>query len=274
VASTYCYLLSQEEHRDADTWGVRLLKLADRGLRPRATIADFAGGMRAAQAEVLPDVPCRGNVFHILHAVVPLVGYLENRAHDAMTAYAKLQRQQARHERRRGRKAAAVSAKLLYARPAEARAVALADDMAVLVRWLRRDILGVAGPDHATRCEPFDWVVTQLRARETQYPHRIGPVRTLLENQRDAVLAFAAALDEELAALAGEFAVPVGTCKRCPALRRSGGSGTPGSGGTWGRGTGRYSRPWRRWRRGWCARAASSRTSTVACAATSSCGGS
>src|SRR5207247_5178055 len=25
VASTYCYLLSLEEHRDADTWGVRLL---------------------------------------------------------------------------------------------------------------------------------------------------------------------------------------------------------------------------------------------------------
>ncbi len=29
VASTYCYLLSLEEHRDADTWGVRLLELGD-----------------------------------------------------------------------------------------------------------------------------------------------------------------------------------------------------------------------------------------------------
>lgn len=35
VASTYCYLLSVEEHGDADTWGVRLLELSqlrlDRG---------------------------------------------------------------------------------------------------------------------------------------------------------------------------------------------------------------------------------------------------
>src|SRR5205085_5916536 len=44
VASTYCYPLSLEEHRDADTWGVRLLELVDRRFQPQATIADFAGG--------------------------------------------------------------------------------------------------------------------------------------------------------------------------------------------------------------------------------------
>lgn len=80
VAWTYCYLLSLEEHRDADTWGVRLLELVDRGFQPQATIADFAGGLRAAQAAVLPGVRCRGDVFHVLHEVAPLVTYLENRA--------------------------------------------------------------------------------------------------------------------------------------------------------------------------------------------------
>src|SRR5262249_56532587 len=94
VASTYCYLLSPEEHRDADTWGVRLLELVDRGFQPQATIADFAGGLRAAQAEVLPAVPCRGDVFHVLDEAVPLVTYLDNRAYDAIAACAKLQRQQ------------------------------------------------------------------------------------------------------------------------------------------------------------------------------------
>lgn len=112
VASTYCYLLSLEEHRDAETWGVRLLELADRGFQPDATIADFAGGLRAAQAEVLPETPCRGDVFHVLHEAMPLVTYLENRAYEAMTACAKLQRQQAQHERRRGRKAADLAGKL------------------------------------------------------------------------------------------------------------------------------------------------------------------
>src|SRR5208337_1439888 len=32
--STFCFLLSLEEHRDADTWGVRLLELVDRGSAP------------------------------------------------------------------------------------------------------------------------------------------------------------------------------------------------------------------------------------------------
>jgi hypothetical protein len=213
VASTYCYLLSLEAHRDADTWGVRLLELVDRGFQPQATIADFASGLRAAQAEVLPDVPCRGDIFHVLDQAVPLVTYLENRAYDAIAVCAKLQRQQADQERRHGRKAAAVSAKLRYARPAEARAVALAEDVALLVRWLREDILTVAGPDHATRATLYDWVVAELRAREPQCPHRLRPLRTLLENQRDALLAFAAVLDQELAALAEEFAVPVATVR-------------------------------------------------------------
>jgi hypothetical protein len=213
VASTYCYLLSLEEHRDADTWGVRLLELVDRGFQPQATIADFAGGLRAAQAEVLPEVRCRGDVFHVLNEAVPLVTYLENRAYEAIAACAKLQRQQAQHEWRHGRKAADIAAQLGHARPAEAQAVALAEDVALLVRWLRADILTVAGPDLATRRTLYDFVVAELRAREAQCPHRLRPVRTLLENQREAVLAFAAALDRDLAAVAEEYAVPVATVR-------------------------------------------------------------
>jgi hypothetical protein len=213
VASTYCYLLSLEEHRDADTWGVRLLELVDRGFQPQATIADFARGLRAAQAEVFPDVPCRGDVFHVLNEVVPLVTYLENRAYAAIAACAKLQRQQAQHQWRHGRKAADLAAQLGHARPVEAQAVALAEDVALLVRWLREDILTVAGPDLATRRALYDFVVTELRAREAQCPQRLQPVRTLLENQREALLAFVAALDRDLAAVAAAFAVPEATVR-------------------------------------------------------------
>src|SRR5271166_1268638 len=45
--STFCFWLSPEEHRDADTWGVRLLELVDQGFAPKATIADFGSGLRA-----------------------------------------------------------------------------------------------------------------------------------------------------------------------------------------------------------------------------------
>src|SRR2546421_10458572 len=80
--STYCYLLSLEQHRDGDTWGVRLLELVERGFQPEATIADFAKGLRSGQEQALPGVPCRGDVFHCLYEVGPLVRYLENRAYD------------------------------------------------------------------------------------------------------------------------------------------------------------------------------------------------
>ena len=96
VVSTYCYLLSPEEHRDADAWGVRLLELCDRGFRPDAAIADFAGGFRAGQAEALPDAPCRGDVFHALQTAMPLVGYLENHAYDAIDTRSRLENRRAR----------------------------------------------------------------------------------------------------------------------------------------------------------------------------------
>ncbi len=139
VASTYCYLLSSEEHRDADTWGVRLLELSERSLRPDATIADFAGGLRAGQAEALPDVPCRGDVFHALQTATPLVGYLENRAYEAIATRSRLENRQARAEHRQGRKDASLVGQLRYAREAEAQAVTLAEDVALLVRWLQHD---------------------------------------------------------------------------------------------------------------------------------------
>jgi hypothetical protein len=208
VASTYCYLLSPEERRDADTWGVRLLELSARGFRPEATIADFAGGLRAGQAEALPQVPCRGDVFHALQTALPLVRYVENRAYEAIATRSRLEDRQARTEHRQGRKDRSLGAQLRYAREAEAQAVALADEVAVLIGWLRQDVLAVRGPDYPSRCALYDWLVTELRRREPHCPHRIRPVRCLLENHRDDLLAFAQQLDQDLQALAAEGATP------------------------------------------------------------------
>src|SRR5271157_1604431 len=211
--STFCFLLSPEEHRDADTWGVRLLELVDQGFAPKATIADFGSGLRAGHQEVLPEVPCRGDVFHALYHTGPLVRYLENRAYEAMDVCAKLERKQATTARRRGCKDQSLATKLSYARPAEAKAIVLADEVALLARWLRDDILSVAGPEYAIRRDLLDFVEAELRARESACPQRIGPVRTLLENQRDNLLAFAVELDRELAALAQKWQISVATAR-------------------------------------------------------------
>jgi len=207
VASTYCYLLSLEEHRDGETWGVRLLELQVHGFAPRAIICDGGSGLQAGQELALPDVPRRGDVFHVVQEVTPLVTFLENRAYQALTACTKLEHHQAQSERQQGRRDSSVSQKLRHARPAAVAAVALADDVATLVGWLRRDILALAGPCHAERRALYDFVVAELRTRAPQCPHRLGPVCTYLANQRDAVLAFARQLDADLQAVAADFQV-------------------------------------------------------------------
>jgi hypothetical protein len=218
VHSTFCFLLSLEEHRDADTWGVRLLELQARGLAPEATIADFAKALRAGQELALPGVPCRGDVFHALAEVTPLVRSLEQRAYEAIAAQQRWQDKKAK-DQRRGRPAQASGTKAFLAGKEAAKAMTLADDVAILLRWLRCDILAVSGPTHADRCLLYDFIVAELKAREPLCPHRLGPVCTFLQNQRDHLLAFSVALDRELAELAADFQVSVATVRELLAVQ-------------------------------------------------------
>jgi hypothetical protein len=207
VASSYCFLLSLEGHRDADTWAIHLLDLQERGFAPKATIADFGTGIRAGQKLAMADVTCRGDVFHAMAEVTPLVTYLENRAYDAIAAQHKLE-QKKTNTKKQGQRTAALGQKARFAQQAQIKAVALADDIALLARWLNYDILAVSGLPYTDRCALYDFIVAELKARESLCPHRIGPVCTLLKNQRDVLLAFAAQLDLDLTALAAEFQVP------------------------------------------------------------------
>ena len=106
-------------------------------------------------------------------AIGPLARYLENRAYEAIDARTKLERKQATAERRRGRKDQSLASKLSHARSAEAKAIALADEVAVLARWLQDDILSVAGPEYTIRRDLFDFVVAELQPASRPVPHRI-----------------------------------------------------------------------------------------------------
>jgi hypothetical protein len=213
ASSTYCYLLSQEKHRDADTWGVRWLELAPQGFAPEATVADGGTGLRAGQELAAPQVPCQGDVFHALREGGRLVRHLEGRAYQAIASRTTLERQQATPGQRRDRQKLSLAQRLRHARPAEAQAIALADDVALLMRWLREDILSLAGPEHATRLALFDFVIAELRARQALCPQRIKEVCATLENQRQTLLALALPLDEALASVAAKGAVPVATVR-------------------------------------------------------------
>ena len=209
--STYCYLLAAEDHRDETTWGTHLLDLERRGFHPDYTIADGGVGLRAGQDAACPDVPCHGDVFHAERDLGQLATYLENRALGAIAARQKVQarldragRPHSRHHKERP----ALERRRAAARQAETEAVRLADDIRTLADWMRQDILALAGPDRATRRLLFDFIVRELRRREPACPHRILPVRRMLEGARDGLLAFAGVLEERFEELAARFQVP------------------------------------------------------------------
>ncbi len=201
--STYCYLLSLENSRDGDTWALRLMELGDKGLQPDYTVADGGLGLRAGQTLAWPDIPCRGDVFHALLDMGRLTVYLENRAFGAMSALEKTEAKMTKAKRKgNGNK---YSKRLAVAGQAEAAAINLADDISTLAGWLRNDILSLAGGNVDTRRQLLDFVIESLRQREHLRPHRIQPVRVMLENQRDLLLAFAQEIDDRLIASANEL---------------------------------------------------------------------
>jgi hypothetical protein len=213
TASTYCYLLSLEDHRDGETWGVRRRELLDQGFDPEAIVADAGSGLRAGQALALPEIPCRGDLFHILRDLEQLNSSLESRAYAALQLTERRRQQLASVQRQDGRgraKSVASAAQLLrYAQAASETAVALADEVALLLGWLRHDVLAVAGPCHADRLLLYDFLVAELQSRAGLCPHRLGPVCRQLAHQRDDLLAFAQVLDEELEHLGQELHVSV-----------------------------------------------------------------
>lgn len=217
VASTYCCLLSLEEHRDADTWGVRLLELTQQGFEPSAAIADGGKGLRAGLKLALPDVPCRADVFHAQRDLGQLTRFLENRAYAAIKTCDKLQRPP--RQQRRGVDDGQALQRQEAARREQERALALADDVAMLAGWLQHDVLTLAGPALEQRQELFDFVLAELKAREPLCPHRLGPVCRSLENQREGLLAFVAELDADLSSLAAHARVPEAVVREMVAVQ-------------------------------------------------------
>ena len=65
IPSLYCYLLSQEQQRDGDTWAIHLWDLEKQGFKPERIIADDGDGLRAGHKLALPHIPCDADHFHI-----------------------------------------------------------------------------------------------------------------------------------------------------------------------------------------------------------------
>ena len=213
VDSTYCYLLAHVEHRDAKTWASRLSPLKDRGFAPQATVADFGTGLRAGQKLAFPDLPCRGDLFHALKSLGDVARTLDRRACQKMEFHLDLQVEQAKHLRRFDRKDPKLAESICRVENDERAAIAIADDVRLLIDWLHFDIWPVAGPTYAQRCELYDFVLTELRERIVAAGIPLRKVCTTLGNHRDELLAFAQELDVALAELDARFEVRPGLAR-------------------------------------------------------------
>lgn len=142
-----------------------------------------------------------------------LVCYLENRSIDALKVIEELNHK-IRHPRGQWKdedKRLTLYQKLLKAEEIGKNAVSISDDLTILYRWLKNDILSLFGPSYADRKELLQFLVEQLRQREALCPHKIEPVRKYLENHIDNLLEFVPQMEMYFYEIAHEFEVPIST---------------------------------------------------------------
>ena len=217
AASTYCYLLQGAEHRDEDTWGWHLLDAMKQGFKPDFTIADAGSGLRAGQKEVLPDIPCHGDIFHILQQFETAVNIICRQAAGATSKRVKLE-QKVVLAKRKCQKTQQLTRKLTIANQQEQRLLTLAADVKITLGWMSHDIFKLAGPRLAVRQELYDFIVVELTQRE-EHP-QILKLRKSLQNQRNDLLAFAGVLDQKLEEISTRFDVPLQKVREVCLLHR------------------------------------------------------
>lgn len=209
--STYCYLLSLVESCDSNSWGVHLLDLKEKQqLSPDFTVIDGGKAARCGQKEAWPATPAHGDIFHAFKPFLELVTYLENRALDTIKVIEDLSH---KIKGRRGQwkdenKRITLYEKLLKAQEASDKAVALANDVGILYKWLKNDVLSLIGPSYIVRQELLTFLVDELRTRE-DLSHKITPVRSYLENHKDNLLEFMPLMETYFEMIAEEFEVPL-----------------------------------------------------------------
>jgi hypothetical protein len=218
AASTYTYLLAAAEHRDGDTWGVHLLDLRKQGLAPRYTIADAGKGARAGQRlawEGEETPACHGDVFHMHHQMEITVNLQKRISDGRLTHQAKLQ---ARIDS--GDQAEELVAQLSAAIETASTSKTFIGDLRLLIHWMERDVLSLAGPCLSIRQELFDFITAELEQRAMHDEQRIRPLCVALKNQRDYLLAFAGVVDGKLADIARRYHLSVDHVQQVCLLHR------------------------------------------------------
>lgn len=218
IPSLYCFLLSQEEHRDGDTWAIHLLDLQKQNLNPERVIADDGSGLRAGHRIVFPNTPCDADNFHMTRTLMDLRRFFRNKLKTAISYGISM-------ECKREKATAAghsekYAPKYELAKQHEKEMQHLSESIDILVSWMEHDIFNMAGQNPTVRYELFNFIVDEFKKLEKKHPHRIRAVRITLKNQRDLLLAFTEVLNEKFILIAKKCLLPLKTIWKMCDLQR------------------------------------------------------
>lgn len=213
IKSLYCYLASKESNRDRETWAIKLMELQDKGLKPERIIADDGSGLRAGHQLVFPDIPCDGDVFHMIKKLMEMRLFFRNRFKSSTTERICM--------KEKIHKLSHTEFNQLMEITAHEKAMChLSSKIDTLVAWMRHDVLEKAGVNVKERELLYDFIVDELIKLEEVQTHRIKEVRIALQNQKKQLLAFVSVLDDKFAKISKTHAVPTNIVwKVCELLR-------------------------------------------------------
>jgi len=214
LRSTYCFLLQEESTRDGETWAKHLAILKQQGLDPEKFIADFGSGLREGIFTVYKDVPFQGDVFHVLYYLKKMVFYFKNRIKSRKSYLQELEEKFDKSSTNLTNnkniiKARELNKKIMLAEEEIDKFELLAANTSTLVSWMAHDVLSVAGPNKETRLKLYDFILEELKKLQQLHPHRITAVYTLLNNNKQEILAFVNDLEQDFLELVQKFNVPI-----------------------------------------------------------------
>lgn len=218
IPSLYCYLLSEERHRDTDTWAIHLWDLEKQGLKPERFFADDGDGLRAGHNLVFPQIPCDADHFHIIKKLTDMRRFFQNRLKSAISYHndmkEKMERAKQNDEHQH------LSKKLGLAKQHETQMRYLSDTINTLVSWMQMDVLNKAGFNPIVRNELYDFILNEFKSLSAIHPHRIQDICIALKNQKHLLLAFTQVLNEKFKDIADEHGCDLKTVWNICELQR------------------------------------------------------
>ena len=207
IPSLYCYLLSYEDHRDGDTWGVHLLDLQKQGFAPESIFADDASGLGSGHQEALPHTPLHLDNFHLLRDFTELRRFFRNKLKTATSFYLKMMNKM--EMAKITGKTQKHSKQLGLARKEEEKMQKISQSIDTLVDWMSHDVLNKPGLAPKSRRELYDFINDELEKLAESHPHRISSMVTTLRNQASKQLGFVEVLDEKFRNISDQYGYSV-----------------------------------------------------------------